>query len=34
MDVDPAVVAADLEEAYRLTLWVPGGDDETDDTDE
>ena len=34
MDVDPAVVAADLEEAYRLTLWVPGGDAETDDTDE
>jgi PPOX class probable FMN-dependent enzyme len=26
LDVEPAVVAADLEEAYRLTLWVPGGD--------
>jgi len=31
MDVEPAVVAADLEEAYRLTLWVPGGDADEDD---
>jgi PPOX class probable FMN-dependent enzyme len=29
LDVDPAVVEADLEEAYRLTLWVPGGDADT-----
>jgi PPOX class probable FMN-dependent enzyme len=26
LEVAPAAVEADLEEAYRLSLWVPGGD--------
>ncbi len=26
LDVDPAVIAADLEAGYRVTLWEPGGD--------
>lgn len=26
LDVDPALVAADLEEGYRHTMWVGGGD--------